>query len=42
MTELHDPAAFRTALRAWLDENDLSAPPGADSLTRIRRSTCGC
>ncbi|CAJ1499554.1 acyl-CoA dehydrogenase family protein [[Mycobacterium] burgundiense] len=32
MTELHDPAAFRTALRAWLDENDLSAPPGADSL----------
>ncbi|MGV0837739.1 acyl-CoA dehydrogenase family protein [Mycolicibacterium thermoresistibile] len=32
MTELHDPATFRTALCAWLDDNDLSPPPGDDSL----------
>src|SRR4029078_11162428 len=32
MTELFEPAAFRTALRAWLDENDLTPPPGDDSL----------
>lgn len=32
MTDLHDPAAFRTALRAWLaDNSDLVAPdPAAD------------
>lgn len=24
--DLHDPATFRTALRAWLDENDLTPP----------------
>jgi alkylation response protein AidB-like acyl-CoA dehydrogenase len=32
MTKLFEPAAFRTALRAWLDENDLTPPPGDDSL----------
>ena len=32
MTDLSDPAEFRTALRAWLDENDLTPPPGDDSL----------
>ncbi len=32
MTELFEPAAFRTALRTWLDENDLTPPPGEDSL----------
>src|SRR3954465_13687179 len=32
MTDLFDPAAFRTTLRAWLDENDLTPPPGDDSL----------
>ncbi len=32
MTELHEPAAFRTALRTWLDDNDLTPPPGEDSL----------
>ena len=26
MTDLHEPAAFRTALRAWLDEFDLTPP----------------
>ncbi|MCF6389450.1 acyl-CoA dehydrogenase family protein [Mycobacterium sp. MBM] len=26
MTALHDPATFRTALRKWLDENDLTPP----------------
>lgn len=26
MTDLHDPADFRTALRAWLTENDLTPP----------------
>ena len=26
MSELHDPAHFRKALRAWLDENDLTPP----------------
>ncbi|MFN8227096.1 MAG: acyl-CoA dehydrogenase family protein [Mycobacterium sp.] len=26
MTNLHEPAEFRKALRAWLDENDLTAP----------------
>jgi alkylation response protein AidB-like acyl-CoA dehydrogenase len=26
MTDLHDPAEFRTALRAWLTENDLTPP----------------
>ena len=26
------PAEFRTALRAWLDENDLTPPPGDHSL----------
>lgn len=26
MTELHEPAAFRTALRTWLAENDLTPP----------------
>ena len=33
MTELFEPAAFRTALRTWLDENDLTPPPGEDSAT---------
>ena len=32
MTDLSDPAEFRTDLRAWLDENDLTPPPGDDSL----------
>ncbi len=32
MTDLSDPAEFRAALRAWLDENDLTPPPGDDSL----------
>ncbi|MHC9295641.1 acyl-CoA dehydrogenase family protein [Mycobacterium sp. LTG2003] len=31
MTDLHDPAQFRTALRGWLDENDLT-PPGDHTL----------
>ncbi|MBU9765996.1 acyl-CoA dehydrogenase [Mycobacterium sp. TNTM28] len=26
MSELHDPATFRTALRTWLGENDLTPP----------------
>ncbi len=26
MSDLHDPAQFRTALRTWLDENDLTPP----------------
>jgi alkylation response protein AidB-like acyl-CoA dehydrogenase len=32
MTDLHEPAAFRTALQAWLAENDLTPPAGDDSL----------
>src|SRR6476619_3456860 len=32
MTDLSDPAEFRAALRAWLDENDLTPQPGDDSL----------
>jgi alkylation response protein AidB-like acyl-CoA dehydrogenase len=32
MSELFEPATFRTALRAWLDENDLTPPPGDHSL----------
>jgi alkylation response protein AidB-like acyl-CoA dehydrogenase len=32
MSELFDPATFRTALQKWLDENDLTPPPGDDSL----------
>jgi alkylation response protein AidB-like acyl-CoA dehydrogenase len=32
MSELFEPATFRTALREWLDENDLTPPPGDDSL----------
>lgn len=31
MTDLHDPAEFRTALQAWLAENDLT-PPGDHTL----------
>src|ERR1700760_4300773 len=31
MTELFEPAAFRTALKAWLDDND-PTPPAAHSL----------
>lgn len=31
MTELHEPAAFRTRLRAWLADNDLT-PPDDDTL----------
>ncbi len=25
-TDLHDPVRFRSALRGWLDENDLTPP----------------
>ena len=32
MTDLFEPATFRIALRAWLDENDLTPPPGDRSL----------
>jgi alkylation response protein AidB-like acyl-CoA dehydrogenase len=32
MSELFEPATFRTALRSWLDENDLTPPPGDHSL----------
>jgi alkylation response protein AidB-like acyl-CoA dehydrogenase len=32
MTDLSDPAEFRSALKLWLDENDLTPPPGDDSL----------
>jgi alkylation response protein AidB-like acyl-CoA dehydrogenase len=32
MTDLFEPAAFRTALQAWLAENDLTPPPGDHSL----------
>src|SRR3954468_22358547 len=32
MTDLSEPGTFRTALRAWLDENDLTPPPGDESL----------
>ncbi|MFG1932429.1 acyl-CoA dehydrogenase family protein [Mycobacterium sp. NPDC048908] len=32
MSDLFEPAAFRTALQNWLDENDLTPPAGADSL----------
>ena len=32
MTNLSDPAEFRSALKLWLDENDLTPPPGDDSL----------
>lgn len=31
MTDLHEPTEFRTALRAWLDQNDLT-PPADHSL----------
>lgn len=31
MSELHDPATFRVALKTWLDENDLT-PPADHSL----------
>lgn len=31
-TELHEPAAFRTALRDWLDQNDLTPPADDHSL----------
>jgi alkylation response protein AidB-like acyl-CoA dehydrogenase len=30
--ELYEPAVFRTALRDWLDQNDLTPPPGDHSL----------
>ncbi|MDA4106776.1 acyl-CoA dehydrogenase family protein [Mycolicibacterium holsaticum] len=32
MTDLFEPAAFRTALREWLDANDLTPRAGHDSL----------
>jgi len=32
MTDLYDPATFRTALREWLDENDLTPPPGEQTM----------
>jgi alkylation response protein AidB-like acyl-CoA dehydrogenase len=32
MTDSSEPAVFRAALRAWLDENDLTLPPGDDSM----------
>jgi alkylation response protein AidB-like acyl-CoA dehydrogenase len=32
MTDLFEHAAFRTALQAWLAENDLTPPPGDHSL----------
>jgi alkylation response protein AidB-like acyl-CoA dehydrogenase len=32
MTDSSEPAVFRAALRAWLDENDLTPPSGDDSL----------
>lgn len=32
MTDLFEPAAFRIALRAWLDKNDLTPPQGDHSL----------
>ena len=32
VTEVLAPAEFRTRLRAWLDENDLTPPPGDHSL----------
>ncbi|MDQ2636550.1 MAG: acyl-CoA dehydrogenase family protein [Actinomycetota bacterium] len=32
MTDLFEPGAFRTALREWLDANDLTPPAGNDSL----------
>ena len=32
MSDLFEPAAFRAALQGWLDENDLTPPPGDDSL----------
>jgi alkylation response protein AidB-like acyl-CoA dehydrogenase len=32
MTDLSDPAEFRSALQLWLSENDLTPPPGDDSL----------
>lgn len=32
MSDLFDPATFRTALKGWLDDNDLTPPPGDTSL----------
>jgi alkylation response protein AidB-like acyl-CoA dehydrogenase len=32
MSDLFEPATFRTALRSWLDENDLTPPPDDHSL----------
>jgi alkylation response protein AidB-like acyl-CoA dehydrogenase len=40
MTELHEPAAFRTALQDWLGENDLTPPEDqslAGHMTQFRR-----
>src|SRR3954469_11909592 len=31
-TDIASPAEFRSRLVAWLDENDLTPPPGDDSL----------
>jgi alkylation response protein AidB-like acyl-CoA dehydrogenase len=37
MTDLMDPAAFRVALRTWLDENDLTPPDDHSLESHIRQ-----
>lgn len=37
MSELHDPAEFRTQLRAWLDANDLTPPPDHSLESHMRQ-----
>ena len=38
--DIPSTAEFRRDLEAWLDENDLTPPPGNLSLDATRRSTC--
>ena len=37
MTDLFEPAAFRTALHGWLDDNDLTPPPDQTLSGHIRQ-----
>ena len=42
MTDLFEPAEFRTALRAWLDENDLTPPARPLACGHTCASSPGC
>ena len=42
MTDLFEPAAFRSALQAWLDDNDLTPRLETTLSMRTRRSICAC